>query len=100
MEQKTFEMLLEERLAQPMTYQDKRDGKMKEVMPMEAMVRNLVTKASNGDIPAMNFIRVIQQTKNEGSLIAGVERAKHLHAAMDEIIGELEKDGLWNGQSI
>ena len=92
--QKTFETILREKMAVPVAVK----GKDATVLPMEAMVMNVMHMAmtqSLAAISAINFIRAITEQHDTDDDIRQREQAAHKLADTEsELLAELHADGL------
>ncbi len=87
--QKSFEDILKEKMAQPVSIKGKDGATM---LPMEAMALSVMNNAMKGDISAIQFIRSTTQGKQEED--ADQEQVmQHMKEVIDELCHALRADG-------
>lgn len=88
--QQSFEDILREKMAQPVSVK----GRDAQIMPMEAMVLSVMNDAMKGSIQAITFIRQITEGKTTDTDADREEREKALAEEVERLKGELRTAGL------
>jgi hypothetical protein len=100
----SFDELLQAELSKPMTLwqPDPTDPKKKvkagEILPMEAMVKALVTKAGKGDIPSINTIRNMTRKPTKDDENETECRQKQVDEYQKQLTEQFKNEKIYDGQ--